>query len=1006
MSEEILKALMQLFAIIYKQDNDDNDLLDEYVKEFLLTQISRDKFDIYFNQYTDYINADSSKDGKVKRTSVKDSVRTLALCKRINKTLSQKQKSIVLVRLAEFVYLAENLSELRLELLKTIGEVFKIEKKDFEDIVAFFASRKLEELLETDTFQIYLDKKYFETESTSIYQKDGLNAIFYFYIIESAGIVIFRYFGDINVNLNGLQIKDRKMYVVNDGSTIRSPKTSIFFSEVLTNYRKKDAHENIKFEASIPKYTFPNGTVALQGIEIKEESGTLFGIMGGSGAGKTTLLNVLSGITTTNQATVKLNGFEISSNESKSNVGFIPQDDLLMEELSVYQNLYYNTKLINDSWTEEELCEKVEKVLKELGLYEIRDVAVGNPLNKKISGGQRKRLNIALELIREPMVLFVDEPTSGLSSKDSENVMQLLKHLAQSGKIIFVVIHQPASDIFKLFDKLFILDVGGLPVYYGNPIEAVIYFKTVTNQVNYEIGECASCGNVTPEQIFDTLEDKEIDDFGNYTSDRKIKPSKWNEFYHENFKPNEIDETTEWTKLTEHKSPSFMSQFKVFFTRDFLSRWNDKQYVLIALLEAPVLAALLSFIIKSSNNVDQEYVFSMNENVPAYIFMLIIVALFVGLTISAEEIFKDQKILKREKFLQLSRLSYLKSKAVYLVILSIIQSFLLVAIGNLIIELYDNFFYYWILIFSVFVFGNFLGLLLSSSFKTIVTIYILIPLIVIPQMILGGAMFKFENLNKSIGGGYHIPLVSNLMVSRWAYEGIMVAQFRENKYEKNVYKFEQLISEYNYRTSYLYPYLNDLLNDQLSDDKDDSRVCSDTVYNTLIFESTKAVAKANLKFNLKDKSIANAQKFIEELSDLYQVKQNELSRLKDQKVIEMDQQMGENALMNMKRNYHNDNVSDIVQNALSKKKFFVENSMVYQNYDHVFLKDHADEKFKLNGTFMYVPKKSFLGNFIPTFWYNIIIIWIFNIVIFGLLYFDVLRRLMEIQFFNKKEIKS
>ena len=147
MSEEILKALMQLFAIIYKQDNDDNDLLDEYVKEFLLTQISRDKFDIYFNQYTDYINADSSKDGKVKRTSVKDSVRTLALCKRINKTLSQKQKSIVLVRLAEFVYLAENLSELRLELLKTIGEVFKIEKKDFEDIVAFFASRKLEELL-------------------------------------------------------------------------------------------------------------------------------------------------------------------------------------------------------------------------------------------------------------------------------------------------------------------------------------------------------------------------------------------------------------------------------------------------------------------------------------------------------------------------------------------------------------------------------------------------------------------------------------------------------------------------------------------------------------------------------------------------------------------------------------------------------------------------------------------------------------------------------------------
>jgi ABC transport system ATP-binding/permease protein len=108
------------------------------------------------------------------------------------------------------------------------------------------------------------------------------------------------------------------------------------------------------------------------------------------------------------------------------------------------------------------------------------------------------------------------------------------------------------------------------------------------------------------------------------------------------------------------------------------------------LLEAPVLAALLSFIIKSSNNIDQEYTLSMNENVPAYIFMLIIVALFVGLTISAEEIFKDQKILKREKFLQLSRLSYLKSKAIYLILLSVLQSLLLCGVGNLIIELNVN----------------------------------------------------------------------------------------------------------------------------------------------------------------------------------------------------------------------------------------------------------------------------------------------------------------------------
>ncbi len=117
-------------------------------------------------------------------------------------------------------------------------------------------------------------------------------------------------------------------------------------------------------------------------------------------------------------------------------------------------------------------------LLNSIGLYEAKDLKVGSPLEKTISGGQRKRLNIALELIREPSVLFVDEPTSGLSSRDSENIMDLLKELALKGKVIFVVIHQPSSDIFKMFDKLLILDLGGRPIYYGNPVDGVLYFKS------------------------------------------------------------------------------------------------------------------------------------------------------------------------------------------------------------------------------------------------------------------------------------------------------------------------------------------------------------------------------------------------------------------------------------------------------------------------------------------------------------------------------------------------
>jgi ABC-type multidrug transport system ATPase subunit len=228
----------------------------------------------------------------------------------------------------------------------------------------------------------------------------------------------------------------------------------------------------LSFNAQSIEKQFPNGVIGLRDINISEGPGKLIGIMGASGAGKTTLLNVLAGIDKPTAGTIKINGIEMfSGNEEKIKgaIGYVSQDDLLIEELTVYQNLYYNAKLCFADLKEEELNKRVMATLSNLGLDQRKDLRVGTVLDKTISGGQRKRLNIALELIREPAVLFVDEPTSGLSSRDSENVIDLLKELSLKGKLIFVVIHQPSSDIYKMFDKMMIMDVGGYPIYYGPP---------------------------------------------------------------------------------------------------------------------------------------------------------------------------------------------------------------------------------------------------------------------------------------------------------------------------------------------------------------------------------------------------------------------------------------------------------------------------------------------------------------------------------------------------------
>ena len=293
-----------------------------------------------------------------------------------------------------------------------------------------------------------------------------------------------------------------------------------------------------------------------------------------------------------------------------------------MEELTVFQNLYYNAKLCFDHYAEEGINELVNNTLYNLGLFEIKDIEVGTPLNKKISGGQRKRLNIALELIREPAILFLDEPTSGLSSKDSENIMDLLKDLTLKGKLVFVVIHQPSSDIFKMFDNLLILDTGGYLIYNGNPIDAITYFKSKVQHANWSESECQVCGNVNPEQVFNIVESMMIDEYGKETRTRKITPAEWHNTFNQAFpeKKNLISSNVLPSILFE--APGWLRQLKVFITRDLLSKISNIQYLAITFLK-PLFSHLLSFIIKYFNvseTNEHGYTFVENSNLP-FIFL-------------------------------------------------------------------------------------------------------------------------------------------------------------------------------------------------------------------------------------------------------------------------------------------------------------------------------------------------------------------------------------------------
>ena len=627
MSEEILKALTQLFAIITKQDGGVTENERQFVINFFQQELDQDTVKEYLTLYDDFSGYSKQGGGdeeKNKLTSVRDSVKTLGLCKKINKTLTQKQKVVVLTKLLELIGSDKNFTPQRIEIINTVSTVFNIGQEEYKLVETFIIAQKVEGLNFNDILLVnQAETKSAEKQKHSHAHIEGQ---LIFMRVKSVEMYFTKYLGDQSNVLNGFIMQPNKVYLFSHGSTIKTQAgDALYYSDLVANFNEEIKTTKLSFNANIEEFKFPNGAIGLRDVVISEGPGKLIGIMGASGAGKTTLLLTLAGLEKPSKGEIKINGFNIHTEKEKIEgvIGFVSQDDLLIEELTVYQNLYYNAKLCFSNFTEHQLNQRVMNTLENLGLDQRKDLTVGSVLDKKISGGQRKRLNIALELIREPAILFLDEPTSGLSSRDSENVIDLLKELSLKGKLIFVVIHQPSSDIYKMFDKMIIMDTGGFPAYYGSPVEAVTYFKKATHQVDSNRGQCETCGNVNPEQIFNIIESKVVDEYGQPTNKRKVTPSQWHEMYQHRFNVYKVDDVKE-TPPSTLRIPSRFKQTVIFTSRDFLAKLSNKQYLLINLLEAPLLAIILAFIIKyKSAPGGKEYIFRFNDNFPAYLLMAI-----------------------------------------------------------------------------------------------------------------------------------------------------------------------------------------------------------------------------------------------------------------------------------------------------------------------------------------------------------------------------------------------
>ncbi len=1013
MSETILDALIRLFALI--ADIHDETVITsrerDIVRIFLERHLNNEQVLRYMEQFDEYLGIYNSEN--IAKGSIKDrkrvslnAMRILAICEKINEELHQDQKMYVLIQLMDFISLGEEITENELDFLQTVSDAFNIPAAEYLNIQSFIM-KGFRDVKEKNRLLVMDNKKSAGSEEIKHIINEKLRGIITFLNIASTNTHILRYRGNEDLYLNGQNISPDQTYIFDRGSTIRgSGIKTIYYSAICSRISEADFKCRISIDAENVTFKFRNSESGIHNLGFHGESGELIGILGGSGVGKSTTLSILNGTLKPQEGKVLINGYDLYDEKEKGNlkgaIGFVPQDDLLIEELTVYQNIYYNAKMCLNNLHESELVEAVDKILNDFNLEEIKDLKVGNPLKKIISGGQRKRVNIALELLREPTILFVDEPTSGLSSVDSEAVMNLLKEQTYKGKLVIINIHQPASETYKMFDKIMIIDRGGYQVYFGNPTEAIVYFKTVSKHANPDEDQCIKCGNVDTDQILRIIERKVVDEHGRPTRTRKVTPKEWAEKYRQS-PTGKISKTIhEKQNLPEnnYNIPGLVKQSVIFFIRDFLSKVADKQYILISLLGPPLLAFLLAFFTRYTKEI---YKFSENDNIPAFLFMCVLTSLFFGLMISSEEIVKDRKILKRESFLNLSWFSYLNSKIMILFLVSAIQTISFVIIGNLILGIRGMTLSYWLVLLSTSCSANLLGLNISSAFHSVVTIYILIPFIIIPQMLFSGVLVKFDQLHlSSTSSRKFTPVIGDLMTARWSFEALAVEQFKNNEFEKQFFRYNMDASQNYYYGAFL---INDRLKKDLwvchnYQDSTEFKEITEECYNRLDYHVNELAQltqtepgswKDSLNAAGFNDNVEESARAYLNLSRSYFMGQFKLADSARDRINDSLQNVsGIEGMISLREDNENKRLKSLVLDIDNPDKILETPGKYIQKFEPGYMKATS----KYGRAHFYAPYKM-TGNIeIDTYWFNLLVIWTVSILLYIALYYRLLQKLI------------
>ena len=566
-------------------------------------------------------------------------------------------------------------------------------------------------------------------------------------------------------------------------------------------------------------HDFAPGARALDQIGFEVRRGEMLCIIGPSGSGKSTLLSILSGQLKPTAGKVELNGVQLYEHRDRlvPFIAYMPQEDALNPQLTVREHLRHAVTIRRPGLSLAEHERRVDSALAELGLQAIARRRVGSPGDKALSGGERSRLNLGLDLGSRAEVFLFDEPISGLSSKDSEHVAETLRSLSRE-KIVIASLHRPGAMVLRLFDKVLLLDSGGCVPYFGTPAGLVEYFREA----------CVELGIVHPglqggtalgaDFVFDVMETPLSAIGGSFSAGaaRRFPPVFWQERFESvaltrslQPDPGPVSRLTGASPVAglpvplkpERRIRRVLAVFATHFLRSLLSKVRNRGTIYSLTIEAPVLAALVSITLRSSPS--GEYAFSTALHIPAYLFLSATVAMFLGLTNSATEILRDRPILRRERNCQQSAVSYVAAKFAALAVVAAAQCLIYVLVGSYFLEIHGMVAEHWLWMTLTGLTGTAMALVVSALVRTERAALTAVPLLLVPQMLLAGALVPYREMNRGLfenvglnreRGGSPVPAL--VMPLRYAYEGMIVTQATRNPFEVERIRLQRRVDSF------------------------------------------------------------------------------------------------------------------------------------------------------------------------------------------------------------------